>query len=167
MDILISRENALSISLVPRKKNYEDYSALSLTAGNYSANPCNFNLLPEGLLGDRKLRQLYDDFIAKVNTSKEIGVMNQFPPTLYFFVPHTKGDEQIDGLLLDLFNALHANNAQEVLLTHWMLISEKPSDIEFDGLIHFIKHNLTTDIKRIYLRIDEKFRSDFIQRFNQ
>ena len=93
--------------------------------------------------------------------------MNQFPPTLYFFVPHTKGDEQIDGLLMDLFNALHANNSQEVLLTHWMLISEKPSDIEFDGLIHFIKQNLTTDIKRIYLRIDEKFRSDFIQRFNQ
>jgi len=65
MDILILRENSLTISLVQSKKKYEDYSALSLTAGNYSANLCNFNLLPQGLHGDRKLRQLYDNFIAK------------------------------------------------------------------------------------------------------
>jgi len=47
MDILILRENSLTISLVQSKKKYEDYSALSLTAGNYSANLCNFNLLPQ------------------------------------------------------------------------------------------------------------------------
>ena len=51
MDILIRFENPVVISLVQSRDSLNDYSAISLTAGNFTANLNNFNLLPEELYG--------------------------------------------------------------------------------------------------------------------
>jgi hypothetical protein len=158
MDILIEFKDTLHISLVEKKSKIEDYSSISLTAGNYTANPKNFNFLPNDLLQNNALKKEYEDFINHVNTAKEVGVMSQFPPSIYFFVPKTNGDEEIETLLVDLFNAISELNVEELLMTHWMYISSEQPQTEFNSLINFIQLNKNKlNIKKLYIRIDKDF----------
>jgi hypothetical protein len=93
-----------------------------------------------------------------VNTAYKVGVMNQFPPSIYFFVPKTDGAEEIETLLVDLFNAVIKLNVEELLMTHWMYISSKPPQAELNSLINFIQINKSKlNIKKLYLRIDKDF----------
>lgn len=85
MDIVIRFENPLVVSLVQSRVSLNDYSAISLTAGNFTANLNNFNLLPAELHGNRGLRRKYNEFINKVNTSREVGIINEYAPPIYFF----------------------------------------------------------------------------------
>ena len=90
MDIVIRFENPVVISLIKSRERLNDYSAISLTAGNFTANLNNFNLLPAELHGNRGLRRKYNEFINKVNTSREVGIINEYAPPIYFFVPKYK-----------------------------------------------------------------------------
>jgi len=59
---------------------FENPVVISLTAGNFTANLNNFNLLPTELHGNRGLRRKYNEFINKVNTSREVGIINMILP---------------------------------------------------------------------------------------
>ncbi len=84
--------------------------------------------------------------------------MNQFPPSIYFFVPKTNGDEEIENLLGDLFNVISELNVEELLMTHWMYISSEQPQTEFNSLINFIQLNKNKlNIKKLYIRIDKDF----------
>jgi hypothetical protein len=158
MEILIEFKDTLHISLVEEKSKIEDYSSISLTAGNFTADPKNFNFLPNDLLHNNSLKKDYEKFINRVNTAYKVGVMNQFPPSIYFFVPKTDGAEEIETLLVDLFNAVSKLNVEELLMTHWMYISSKPPQAELNSLINFIQINKSKlNIKKLYLRIDKDF----------
>lgn len=158
MEILIEFKDTLHISLVEEKSKIEDYSSISLTAGNFTADPKNFNFLPNDLLHNNSLKKDYEKFINRVNTAYRVGVMNQFPPSIYFFVPKTDGAEEIETLLLDLFNTVSKLNVEELLMTHWMYISSKPPQAELNSLINFIQINKSKlNIKKLYLRIDKDF----------
>ena len=165
MDILIEFEKQITISLVENKKEIGNYSSVSLTAGNFTANPNNFNFLPNDLLHNEKLIEQYKDLINHVNKTKKVGIMNQFPPTIFFFVPKTRGEEEIGTILVDLFNAIQYLNVEELLMTHWMYISSSPPQNEFDSLINFIKTNGNNlNLKKLYIRIDKRYQDLFLDR---
>jgi len=162
MEILIEFKDTLHISLVEEKSKIEDYSSISLTAGNFTANPKNFNFLPNDLLHNNSLKKDYEKFINRVNTAYEVGVMNQFPPSIYFFVPKTNGAEEIETLLVDLFNAVSKLNVEELLMTHWMYISSEPPQAELNSFINFLQQNKDTiKLKKLYVKIDKKFQEIF------
>ena len=84
MDIVIRFENSVVISLIKSRERLNDYSAISLTAGNFTANLNNFNLLPEELYGTRELKRKYNEFINKVNTRREVGIIKDYASPIYF-----------------------------------------------------------------------------------
>ena len=132
MDIVIRFENPVVISLIKSRERLNDYSAISLTAGNFTANLNNFNLLPEELHGNRGLRRKYNEFINKVNTSREVGIINEYAPPIYFFVPKTRGNENIDDIIRDLFNGVNEVGVKDLLMTHWMYLNSSfPHSLEF------------------------------------
>ena len=156
MDIVIRFENPLEVSLVQSRVSLNDYSAISLTAGNFTANLNNFNLLPAELHGNRGLRRKYNEFINKVNTSREVGIINEYAPPIYFFVPKTRGNENIDDIVRDLFNGVNEVGVKDLLMTHWMYINSSFPELEFQALINFIKNNIIY-LDELHIRIDERY----------
>ena len=156
MDIVIRFENPLEVSLVQSRVSLNDYSAISLTAGNFTANLNNFNLLPAELHGNRGLRRKYNEFINKVNTSREVGIINEYAPPIYFFVPKTRGNENIDDIVRDLFNGVNEVGVKDLLMTHWMYINSSFPELEFQALINFIKNNIIY-LGELHIRIDERY----------
>ena len=141
MDIVIRFENPVVISLIKSRERLNDYSAISLTAGNFTANLNNFNLFPAKLHGNRGLRRKYNEFINKVNTSREVGIINEYAPPIYFFVPKTRGNENIDDIIRDLFNGVNEVGVKDLLMTHWMYLNSSFPELEFQALINFINNN--------------------------
>lgn len=156
MDIVIRFENPLVASLIKSRERLNDYSAISLTAGNFTANLNNFNLLPAKLHGNRGLRRKYNEFINKVNTSREVGIINEYAPPIYFFVPKTRGNEDIDDIIRDLFNGVNEVGVKDLLMTHWMYLNSSFPELEFQALINFInKNNICLD--ELHIKIDERY----------
>lgn len=156
MDIVIRFENPVVVSLVQIRVTLNDYSAISLTAGNFTANLNNFNLLPAKLHGNRGLRRKYNEFINKVNTSREVGIINEYAPPIYFFVPKTRGNENIDDIIRDLFNGVNEVGVKDLLMTHWMYLNSSFPELEFQALINFIKNNIIY-LDELHIRIDERY----------
>ena len=156
MDIVIRFENPLEVSLVQSRVSLNDYSAISLTAGNFTANLNNFNLLPEELHGNRGLRRKYNEFINKVNTSREVGIINEYAPPIYFFVPKTRGNENIDDIIRDLFNGVNEVGVKDLLMTHWMYLNSSFPELEFQALINFIKNN-NIYLDELHIEIDKRY----------
>jgi hypothetical protein len=156
MDILIRFENPVVISLVQSRDSLNDYSAISLTAGNFTANLNNFNLLPEELYGTRELKRKYNEFINKVNTRREVGIINEYAPPIYFFVPKTRGNENIDDIIIALFNGVNKVGVKDLLMTHWMYLNSPFPTLEFQTLINFIKNN-NISLDELHIKIDKRF----------
>jgi hypothetical protein len=154
MDIVIRFENPVVISLIKSRERLNDYSAISLTAGNFTANLNNFNLLPAELHGNRGLRRKYNEFINKVNTSREVGIKNEYAPPIYFFVPKTRGNENIDDIIRDLFNGVNEVGVKDLLMTHWMYLNSSFPELEFQALINFIKNN-NISLDELHIKIDK------------
>ena len=156
MDIVIRFENPLVISLIKSRERLNDYSAISLTAGNFTANLNNFNLLPAELHGNRGLRRKYNEFINKVNTSREVGIINEYAPPIYFFVPKTRGNENIDDIIRDLFNGVNEVGVKDLLMTQWMYLNSSFPELEFQAIINYIKNN-NIYLDELHIRIDERY----------
>jgi len=154
MDIVIRFENPVVISLGQSRDSLNDYSAISLTAGDFTANLNNFNLLPAELHGTRGLRIKYNKFINKVNTRREVGIINEYAPPIYFFVPKTRGNENIDDIILDLFNGVNEVGVKDLLMTHWMYLNSSFPALEFQALINFIKNN-NISLDELHIKIDK------------
>ena len=156
MDIVIRFENPLEVSLVQSRVSLNDYSAISLTAGNFTANLNNFNLLPAELHGNRGLRRKYNEFINKVNTSREVGIINEYAPPIYFFVPKTRGNENIDDIVRDLFNGVNEVGVKDLLMTHWMYLNSSFPELEFQALINYINNN-NIYLDELHIEIDKRY----------
>lgn len=156
MDIVIRFENPVVISLIKSRERLNDYSAISLTAGNFTANLNNFNLLPEELHGTRGLKRKYNEFINKVNTSREVGIINEYAPPIYFFVPKTRGNENIDDIIRDLFNGVNEVGVKDLLMTHWMYLNSTFPELEFQALINYINNN-NICLDELHIKIDERY----------
>ena len=92
MIVKIDLKNKISISQEEINSNFEVYESVSLTAGDFTANPGHFNLLPYALTQYLTFKDAYYANIDKVNTTKEIGVMDLFAPPTYFFARPYKFD---------------------------------------------------------------------------
>ena len=156
MDILIRFENPVVISLVQSRDSLNDYNAISLTAGDFTANLNNFNLLPAELHGTRGLRIKYNEFINKVNTRREVGIIKDYAPPIYFFVPKTRGNENIDDIIIDLFNGVNEVGVKDLLMTHWMYLNSSFPALEFQALINFINNN-NISVDELHIKIDERY----------
>ena len=156
MDILIRFENPVVISLVQSRDSLNDYSAISLTAGNFTANLNNFNLLPEELHGNIEIRIKYNRFIKKVNTTRNVGIIKDYAPPIYFFVPKTRGNENIDDIIIDLFNGVNEVGVKDLLMTHWMYLNSSFPAFEFQALINFINNN-NISLDELHIKIDERY----------
>jgi hypothetical protein len=156
MDILIRFENRVVISLVQSRDSLKHYSAISLTAGDFTANLNNFNLLPAELHGTRGLRLKYNEFINKVNKRREVGIIKDYAPPIYFFVPKTRGNENIDDIIIDLFNGVNKVGVKDLLMTHWMYLNSSFPELEFQALINFIKNN-NISLDELHIKIDERY----------
>jgi len=156
MDILIRFENPVVISLVQSRDSLNDYSAISLTAGNFTANLNNFNLRPAELHGTSGLRRKYNEFINKVNTRREVGIIKDYAPPIYFFVPKTRGNENIDDIIIDLFNGVNKVGVKDLLMTHWMYLNSSFPTLEFQILINFIKNN-NISLDELHIKIDKRY----------
>ena len=156
MDILIRFENPVVISLIKSRERLNDYSAISLTAGNFTANLNNFNLLPEELYGTRELKRKYNEFIKKVNTTRNVGIIKDYAPPIYFFVPKTRGNENIDDIIIDLFNGVNEVGVKDLLMTHWMYLNSPFPALEFQALINFINNN-NISLDELHIKIDERY----------
>ena len=154
MDILIRFENQVVISLIKSRERLNDYNAISLTAGDFTANLNNFNLLPAELHGTRGLRIKYNEFINKVNTRREVSIIKDYAPPIYFFVPKTRGNENIDDIIIDLFNGVNEVGVKDLLMTHWMYLNSSFPTLEFKILINFIKNNNIT-LDELHIKIDK------------
>jgi len=154
MDIVIRFENPVVISLIKSRERLNDYSAISLTAGNFTANLNNFNLLPAELHGTSGLRRKYNEFINEVNTTREVGIINEYAPPIYFFVPKTRGIENIDDIIRDLFNGFNELGVKDLLMTHWMYLNSSFPALEFQALINFIKNN-NISLDELHIKIDK------------
>jgi hypothetical protein len=156
MDILIRFENPVVISLIKSRERLNDYSAISLTAGNFTANLNNFNLLPAELHGTSGLRRKYNEFINKVNTTRNVGIIKDYAPPIYFFIPKTRGNENIDDIIIDLFNGVNEVGVKDLLMTHWMYLNSSFPALEFQALINFINNN-NISLDELHIKIDERY----------
>ena len=84
MIVNIDLKDKINITLEETRSNFEMYESISLTAGDFTANPGHFNLLPYKLTENLAYKDAYYASIDKVNTTKEIGVMDLFAPPTYF-----------------------------------------------------------------------------------
>ncbi len=154
-----------NISITKEKSSFDirNFESISLTAADFTAKPGHFNLLPSEITLNRQLAEQYMDNFNKVNQSKEIGVMNQFAPPIYLLVPKTKGEEKIENILIDLFNALKKIQVKELCMTHWMYIRNKYPNYEIKTLVEFLKlKHKKYEIERIFLHIDERYEKQFM-----
>jgi len=156
MDILIRFENTVVISLIKSRERLNDYSAISLTAGNFTANLNNFNLLPAELHGTSGLRRKYNEFINKVNTTRNVGIIKDYAPPIYFFIPKTRGNENIDDIIIDLFNGVNEVGVKDLLMSHWMYLNSSFPALEFQALINFIKNN-NIYLDELHIKIDKRY----------
>ena len=156
MDILIRFENPVVISLVQSRDSLNDYNAISLTAWDFTANLNNFNLLPAELHGTRGLRIKYNEFINKVNTTRNVGIIKDYAPPIYFFIPKTRGNENIDDIIIDLFNGVNEVGVKDLLMTHWMYLNSSFPALEFQALINFINNN-NISVDELHIKIDERY----------
>ena len=156
MDILIRFENPVVISLIKSRERLNDYSAISLTAGNFTANLNNFNLLPAELHGTSGLRRKYNEFINKVNTTRNVGIIKDYAPPIYFFIPKTRGNENIDDIIIDLFNGVNEVGVKDLLMSHWMYLNSSFPALEFQALINFINNN-NISLDELHIKIDERY----------
>ena len=163
MIVKIDLKNKISISQEEINSNFEVYESVSLTAGDFTANPGHFNLLPYALTQNLTFKDAYYANIDKVNTTKEIGVMDLFAPPTYFFVPKTKGKENIESMFEDLFNAIDTLNKKTLLMTHWMVIKTNFPENEINALIEFIKLNRTNIVlENLLIDIDDRYLNELI-----
>ncbi len=158
MIILIKFTKPITITALSTRDNLDNYDAISLTAGNFTANPNNFNFLPYGLTNDKTLKEQYKSFFDRVNTTQEVGVMNQFHSPTYFLVPKTKGENPIDLILSDLFEAIKRLNKKNLLMTHWMYLNSNYPETEIRSLISFLKTKHDgTNLEKLYIDIDDRY----------
>lgn len=77
-------------------------------------------------------------------------------PHQYIFLPKTRGNENIDDIIRDLFNGVNEVGVKDLLMTHWMYLNSSFPELEFQALINFInKNNICLD--ELYIRIDERY----------
>lgn len=158
MIVNIDLKDKINITLEETRSNFEMYESISLTAGDFTANPGHFNLLPYALTQNLAYKDAYYASIDKVNTTKEIGVMDLFAPPTYFFVPKTKGKENIQSMLEDLFKAVNSLNKKTLLMTHWMYIKSTFPENEINTLIEFIQLNRSeTKLDNLLIDIDDRY----------
>jgi len=116
----------------------------------------NFNLLPAELHGTRGLRIKYNEFINKVNTTRNVGIIKDYAPPIYFFIPKTRGNENIDDIIIDLFNGVNEVGVKDLLMTHWMYLNSSFPALEFQALINFINNN-NISVDELHIKIDERY----------
>ena len=163
MIVNIDLKDKINITLEETRSNFEVYESISLTAGDFTANPGHFNLLPYKLTENLAYKDAYYASIDKVNTTKEIGVMDLFAPPTYFFVPKTKGKENIESMLQDLFNAINTLNKKTLLMTHWMVIKTNFPENEINALIEFIQKNRANIVlDNLLIDIDDQYLNELL-----
>ena len=120
-------------------------------------------MLPPELTSDTSMRETYKSFFNRVNNTKEVGVMDMFAPPTYFFVPKTKGNQPIDNILIDLFEAINHSSIENLLMTHWMYLSSRYPQKEIHALIKYLQTKyIDINLNELYILIDDRFKEQFL-----
>lgn len=77
-------------------------------------------------------------------------------PHQYIFLPKTRGNENIDDIIRDLFNGVNEVGVKDLLMTHWMYLNSSFPELEFQAIINYIKNN-NIYLDELHIRIDERY----------
>ena len=78
-------------------------------------------------------------------------------PHQYIFLPKTRGNENIDDIIRDLFNGVNQVGVKDLLMTHWMYLNSSFPELEFQALINFINNNNNICLDELHIKIDERY----------
>lgn len=77
-------------------------------------------------------------------------------PHQYIFLPKTRGNENIDDIIRDLFNGVNEVGVKDLLMTQWMYLNSSFPELEFQAIINYIKNN-NIYLDELHIRIDERY----------
>lgn len=147
-------KNTVTVKYVQEEKRLDDYEAICLTAGNFTANPAHFNYLPPGLFKQKGAVESYRFFVEQVNKKKGTGILGKFGNSTYLLVPKKKGGQQVSEITKDLFAACKAIQVKELLITSWTYLNSRYPQEEIKSFVQFISENkkeITLD--KIYIQV--------------
>jgi hypothetical protein len=109
---------------------------------------------------------LIDEAINKCNELEKVLIVNQVSPTL-LLVPKTRGEKSVEGILMGLIDASNSLELKELRFSHYASLSNKLPRNEITEIIKFLSNpNLKTTLEKIYWDIDEEFKNQVEEIYN-